>query len=119
MNVLHNSNSQSTKILFHALPNCKAKSVLQLDSINTNNSNSVEQNSKALAQNKFNTRQPIQNLTGPLPTPCAQILFSLKTTLFRLILFRSFSPRTSEHIYIYVYIYIHIIYQIKYKHCRI
>ena len=29
-----------TKLVFHALPNCKAKSTLLLDSINTNNSTS-------------------------------------------------------------------------------
>ena len=60
--------SRPTKLLFHALPNCKPKSTLQLDSINTNNSTSVEQNCQPLAQNKFNTRRPIQKLTG-LPRP--------------------------------------------------
>ena len=61
--------SRPTKLLFHALPNCEAKLTLKLDSINTNNSTSVEQNCKPLAQNKFNTRRPIQKLTGlPLPT---------------------------------------------------
>ena len=45
-----------TKILFHALPHCKANSTLQLDSINTNNSTPVEHNSKTLTQNKFDTR---------------------------------------------------------------
>ena len=37
-------------------------------SVNTNNSTSVEHNSQPLAQNKFNTRRPIQKLTG-LPRP--------------------------------------------------
>ena len=60
-------NSRPTKILFHALPDCKVKSTLQLNSINTNDSTYKERNSKTLAQNKFNTRQPIQNLTGSLP----------------------------------------------------
>ena len=54
-NVLQNSRP-TKKSPFHALPHCKAKSTLQLDSINTNNSISVEHNSKTLAQNKFNTR---------------------------------------------------------------
>ena len=45
---------------------CKANSTLQLDSINTNNFTSIEHNSQPLAQNKFNNRQPIQNLTGHL-----------------------------------------------------
>ena len=39
-----------------------------IDSINTNNSTSVEYNCQPLAQNKFNTRRPIQKLTG-LPRP--------------------------------------------------
>ena len=76
MNVLQNS--RPTKILFHALPHCKAKSTLQLSSIHTNDSSSVEHNSKTLPQNKFNTRQPIQNLTGL----CPQILLSLERFYF-------------------------------------
>ena len=39
-----------------------------IDSINTNNSTSVEYNYQPLAQNKFNTRRPIQKQTG-LPRP--------------------------------------------------
>ena len=53
---------------YEALPNCKAKSTLLLDSINTNNSTSVEYNCQPLAQNKFNIRRPIQKLTD-LPPP--------------------------------------------------
>ena len=71
-------NSQPTKFLFHALPNCKVKSTLQLSSIHTNDSTSVEHNSKTLTQNRFNTRQSIQNLTGL----CSQILFSLERFRF-------------------------------------
>ena len=66
MNVLQKS--RPTKLLFHSLPNCKAKSKLELDSINTTNSTSVEYNCQPLAQNKFNTRRPIQKLMG-LPRP--------------------------------------------------
>ena len=40
-----------------------------------------------MAQNKFNTRQSIQNLTGPLPTLCAQTLLSPETTVLGLTLF--------------------------------
>ena len=65
MDVLQNLRPR--KILFHALPNSKAKSTLQVNSINTNDSTSVEHSSKTSAQNKFNTRQPIQNLTRLLP----------------------------------------------------
>ena len=36
-------------------------------SINTNNSTSVKQNCQPLAQNKFNTRRPIQKTNGPPP----------------------------------------------------
>ena len=52
--------------LYSTLCHCEAKSALLLNSINTVNSTSVEKNSKTLAQNKFNTHQPIQNLTGSL-----------------------------------------------------
>ena len=84
-------NSRPTKILFHALPNCKAKSMLQLNSVNINDSTSVEHNSKTLAQNKFNTRQPLQNLTGLLANSCAQTkLLSLEAILLRPTLFALF-----------------------------
>ena len=61
--------SRPTKLLFHALPNCKAKLTLKLDSINTNNSTSVEQNCQPLAQNKFNNCPPTPNLTVHLLWP--------------------------------------------------
>ena len=46
----------------NCISRCKVK-------INTNNSTSVEHNSQPLAQNKFNNRQPIQNLTVHLLWP--------------------------------------------------
>ena len=83
------------------------------NSINTNNSTSVEQNSKTLAQNKLNTCQSIQNLVGLLPNSCTQLLLSLEPillqpTLFALfvslvvffvVFFVVFVNRASAHIY--------------------
>ena len=83
--------SRPTEILFHALPNCKAKSTLQLSSINTNGSTSVEHNSKTLAQNQFNSRQPIQKSNGLRPAPKQNYFYSsrlssrLKLSLSRLL----------------------------------
>ena len=75
---------------FHALPHCKAKSTLQLDSINTNNSTSVEHNSKTLAQNKFNTRPKFYflskqyfSLYAPLSSS-SLFAFSFSSVLLRL-----------------------------------
>ena len=73
--------------------------------INTNNSTSIEENSKTLVQNKFNTCQLIQNWTSPLPMLCTQTLLSFNlinfffTTLLGLTLFCSLSLRMSKHIY--------------------
>ena len=71
------------KFYFTLIQTAKRK-MLQLNSVNTNNSTSVEHNSKTLAQNKFNTRQPIQNLTGFLAKACVQTkLLSLEAILLR------------------------------------
>ena len=91
------------------LCHCKAKSALRLNSINTINSTFVEQNFKKLAQNKFKTRQPIQNLTGPLPNsaPKPNYFYSnrlsshLKLSLSLRCLFVCFlCDRASVYIYI-------------------
>ena len=56
-----------------------------------NDSTSIEHNSKTLAQNKFNTRQPIQKSNGPRPAPKPNYFYSshlssrLKLSLSRLL----------------------------------